>query len=59
MISFLASEVWEHDRLAARAVPDEPDAVQALRALGDMPGLEMAKIRVAVDAYVNSVLHDE
>ena len=59
MMSFLASDVWERDRLATHSVLDERDAVAAVYDLAAATGSAMPKLREATRAYLTSVLHDE
>ena len=59
MMSFLASDVWERDRLASHSVLDERDAVAAVYDLAGATGTAMPKLREATREYLASVLHDE
>lgn len=59
MMAFLASDVWERDRLTSHVVLDERDAVKAVYEVSAMTGPTMPKLRTAARDYVASVLHDE
>jgi hypothetical protein len=59
MMGFLASDVWERDRLASHGVLDERDSVAAAYDLAAATGPAMPKLREATRDYLASVLHDE
>ena len=59
MLGFLASDVWERDRLASHGVLDERDALAAVYDLSAATGPAVSPLREATRDYVASVLHDE
>ena len=59
LTGFLANDVWERNRQAARSVLSETDNVRALYNLSIASASDMGNIRRAIRAYVQSVVRDE
>ncbi len=59
LTGFLANDVWERNRQASRAVLAERDALVATYQLSIATVSDMAHIRAALRAYVESVVKDE
>jgi hypothetical protein len=57
--SFLGYDIVERNRQATRAVQSEAGELQNLYSLSIASVTDMKKIRIAMKAYVGSVLHDE
>uniref|UniRef100_Q07PS9 DUF4239 domain-containing protein n=1 Tax=Rhodopseudomonas palustris (strain BisA53) TaxID=316055 RepID=Q07PS9_RHOP5 len=57
--SFLGYDIVERNRQATRAVQSEAGELQNLYALSIASVTDMKKIRIALKAYIGSVLHDE
>jgi hypothetical protein len=57
--SFLGYDIVERNRQATRAVQSEAGELQNVYALSIASVTDMKKIRIALKAYVGSVLHDE
>lgn len=59
MVTFLAADVWQRDRLAENGVFAERDAVQEVYDMAGMAGASAPDLRAAVRDYIASVVHDE
>ena len=59
LTGFLASDVGDRNRQAVRAVQTEAGELHNIYALSVASASDMAEIRVALKAYVNSEVHEE
>ena len=59
LTGFLASDVGDRNRQAVRAVQTEAGELRNIYTLSVASASDMAEIRVALKAYVNSEVHDE
>lgn len=59
LTGFLANDVWERHRQAARSVSAERDSILALTTLGVATVADMAPLQAALHTYVTAVVNDE
>lgn len=59
MAGFLASDVWDHSRQAARALLDERDAALTIESIDQAMPASRARLDSLVHAYVRAVLAEE
>jgi len=59
LIGFLANDIWERNKQAARAVLTESDTLLALYSVGAASGTDDARLRAAIRTYATAVVDDE
>ena len=59
LVGFLASDIWERNKQAQRAVLTESDTLVALYRLGAASGADDKPLRTAIRTYVTAVIEDE
>ena len=59
LVGFLASDIWDRNKQAARVVLTESDTLLALYSLGVASGTDDTRLRAAIRTYVRTVVDDE